>query len=109
MCFRYSRHLLRLHDAAALSYIDLDYLRRLLLQHIRKLILRDQPFPRRDRDASVRGDACHLVHVLGRHRLLEPERVILLEHVRRPYRRVGRELPMCANAHFHRIADRIPD
>ena len=49
--------------------------RRLLGEHGGELVLGRQPFSGGDGDAGLAGDAGHLVDVLGRHRLLEPQGV----------------------------------
>ena len=76
--------LLRHQEAAALADVELDDLGRLFLQYLGELEHVDQPLAGRDGDVRVRRHARQFVDVLGRHGLLEEERIELLQDVGDP-------------------------
>src|SRR3954468_23811796 len=101
--------LLRLQNAAALPDVYLYDADGLLLKRVREIVLGGQPLAGRDRDARLRGDPRHLLHHLGRDRLLEPDRVELLEHLRHADRAGRAELAVRPDADLELVADRFAD
>ena len=101
------RDLLRFEYSAALADVQLDDLRGLLLQQFGELVERHQALAGGDGDAGVGGDPGHFVHVFRRHRFLEPERLVFLEHLGDADCAGGAELAMRADADFQLVADGI--
>ena len=68
-----------------------------------------KPLPRCDRDRRARCDPSHLLEVLRGARLLEPQRVVLLEPLREPARHRRRDLTVRADQDVGAVADRFAD
>ena len=101
----HARDLLRLQEPPAQTYIQLDDLRRLLVEDLGELILGGQALARRNGDARVRCHPGHLIHVLWWHWLLKPERAVFFQRLRDPDGGVRGELPVRPNGDFQFVSD----
>ena len=88
--------LLALQDPAAATEVRLDDRRCAERQQLLELVLRGEPLARGDGDRGLAGDLGHLGRLVGRNRLLEPQRVVGLEPLRQADGARRGELPVRA-------------
>ena len=105
--------LLALQQPARPPEVGLHDRRPTRLQHACELVLRRQPLPGRDRYRRLRRNLRQRRDVVGRHRLLEPQRVVRRDVVGEPDRPARRELAVRPHQQIglttHCLADRAQE
>ena len=76
--------LLRLQQSADPAQVHLQDRCPAAIEQPGEIVLGGEPFAGRDRDRGGAGDLGHFLRRIGRDRLFEPQRIILLEPFRQP-------------------------